>query len=182
MPVTPSGALSVPQAALRLMLADCAAARTWLGAADQAAALARIHYDGLPAPANGAEYTLEELTTYRPYAVIYTPDRRGLVYHLDAISTHSEFRRNGAVCLRLYNSPDETDNDEPTSEANLKWKNTLGAILDGLADLAGTVGASGSYLAFDVMKLEEGPSWGHPKRAKTDGVYQWAEISFDWHD
>ena len=73
MPTAPDGSLGLAMSKLRLALADSAAFKTWSGAADQAAALLKIHLHTLPLPAAGGEHTTSELGGFRNYAHIHAP-------------------------------------------------------------------------------------------------------------
>jgi|GEM_PF-1789324 len=173
----PAGCISLAQHYLRQMLANCAAVRTWLGVDDEEGALARIHHEGLPKPAdNAVEHTRAELIAYRPYAVVFTAESGGLTLNHDAGGAAFEFAESGRLTVRLYqNCPDEYG-DEPSSDANLQFKNSVGLIMDGLAALSGTAG----YLAFDRLGLADGPYWGHPDLVPGQGVWQGAELSIEW--
>jgi hypothetical protein len=170
---TPAGSLSLAQDHLRTMLADAAAFRTWCSAADQAAALAKIFHEGLPKPANGETHTRAELENYRPYAVIFTDDQNGFSRNLDA---EGSFEASGRLKLRLYQTADDDAGDEPTSDANLRFKNAVGAILDDLCAAVATAG----YLAFERIRVDAGPYWAHPKLVPDQGVWQGVEIGIDW--
>ncbi len=173
----PAGSISLAQEHLRTMLADCDAFRTWAGAADQAEALERIHHEGLPAPANHADvFTLAELQAYRPYAVVYTGEENGFSRTLDAAGGDFSFASSGQLKLRLYQDAPESCGDEPSSDANLQFKNAIGQILDDLCELAGQPG----YLAFNQITLDNGPYWAHPNSAPTEGVWQGVEIGIQW--
>jgi len=173
---TPAGCLSLAEENLRLTLADATAFRTWCGAADQAAALARIYREGLPAPQHGDNYTAEELSLYRPYAVVFTLEQAGLTKTLDSISAHYEFAAQGRLKLRLYQNCPGGFNDQPTSDANIQWKNSIGQIIDGLCDLAGQAG----YLACSEIRVDAGPYWAHPKKVPVEGLWQGVELGIAW--
>lgn len=65
-----NGPITCSQDAAKASLADCDAVRTLLGATDQAEALARIHVNYIPEPANSEHYTRAELDAIRPYVQV----------------------------------------------------------------------------------------------------------------
>ncbi len=181
MTATASGSLSLAQENLRQMLAAVPAVQTWLGATDPdtavATALLRIYHEGFPSPAAGQDaHTADDLKTIRPCAVVYTDEDRGFSQVMEAVGHTFEFQERGKLKLRLYQNCPDSLGDEPTSDANLLWKNTIGAIIDGLCALSGQPG----YLAFHALHVDAGPYWGHPKEVPTQGVWQGVEISLEW--
>jgi len=166
---TPSGIISLPMKVLRDSLGDSAAFRTFAGAADQAAALARIHYFELTPPANGEVYTKVEIAALRPYAIVATQDRNGFSAELDGVSDHFEFADAGRLWLYLARS---VAGDSP----DLDFCNHLGAIVEDLCELAGQAG----YLAFNEIALEAGPFRGHHDLDPTEGEEQIAVFSVEY--
>ena len=172
-----SGPISIAQEALRTTLAACSAFRTWVSADDATAALKRIHHFTLPTPAagEGGEYELLELKALRPYAVCFTAARQGFRYGLAAVGNGFEFRGSGRLELRLVqNAPHGIL--EPTAEADLLFRNTIGDILDDMCELAGT----GGYLAFNNIAIEDGPYWPGAAQRTAQGLWQAVELSLDW--
>jgi hypothetical protein len=169
---TPAGCISLTQDRLRHTLASCAKFRTFCGAADYAEALEHIHHDMLPAPANGEVYTLTEIGSYRPYAIVSTALRSAFGKTADAMSDHYEFAESGRLWLYLVREvPAEEDNPE------LDFKNHIGQIIDELCDYAGQAG----YLALERITLMHGPVRGHHDFNPTEGEEQMChlEIAFD---
>lgn len=171
----PAGTLSLAKSHLRAMLAACTAFQTWTGAADAAAALERIHYEGLPAP-SGEERTLDEWESLRPYAVIWMAEQGGFRRDLDSWSDTGEFNASGRLMLRFEQACPDGHNEEPSSDANLQFSNSVGQIIDGLCALVGGAG----YLAFTAIGVEFGPYWPHPNDVPTRGLYQSVECFVDW--
>jgi len=167
--------LSLAQEGLRVMLSDCATFRLLCEADNREEALARLHHEGLPAPAGGSEHTITELETYRPYGVIYTDERNG--FKRTRVSTGA-FASSGRLKLRLYRSCPDAYEDEPTSDANLDWKNIIGAIIAELCALA--IAGGPEHLAFDDIAVDFGPYWSGPELAPTQGVWQAVELGIGW--
>jgi len=170
----PADTISLAESFLKASLADCEAFRTWAGAADQAEALERIYYDGLPEPAHGAEeHSLAELQNYRPYAVIYTAEALGF----QKLRVGAEaWQASGRLILRLYQDAPAGADSQPSADANRVFKNCLGAIISGLCDLCGQAG----YLCFNAIRVDEGPYWGQPDDLPSHGVWLGAQLSIDW--
>jgi len=171
----PVASLSLAQEGLRVMLGDCATFRGLCGADDREEALSHLHHEGLPAPAEGSEHSKQELEAYRPYGVIYTDERNG--FKRRRASTGS-FASSGRLKLRLYRSCPEAYEDEPTSDANLDWKNLIGQIVAELCALA--IAGGPEHLAFDDIAVDFGPYWSGPELAVTQGVWQAVELGIGW--
>ncbi len=172
MSVIPAGILSLTQENLRIALAACATFRTLCGAADQAEALAKIHHDGLPDPANGAaEHTISELEALRPYAIVYTAEEQGL--QTRALATGGSFNATTNLCLQLVRSVTAEVGDAPDSDANMQWLNTVGKIIDELWAL----NADAGYLQFADITLARGPTWASREEIPAKGLTQIAELT-----
>ena len=173
----PAGCLSLAESYLKTMLANVPAFQTWAGAADVAAALLKIHLEGLPKPADGADsHTRAELEAYRPYAVIWMAEDNGLTLEHDATGALFGFTDSGRLMLRLEQDCPDGVGDQPSSDANLQFKNSIGLIVDGLCALAGTAG----YLAFERISVFDGPYWAHPDAVPGHGIFQGVELLFEW--
>jgi len=173
--VTPAGMVSLRQETLRVSLADVQAFRDFCGVATQAAALARIHHEGLRPPADeDVGYTLTELQAYRPYAAIFTPDG-GFARVAVAMSDHYVFQTaSGQLRLLLVKDAFESSGGLPTPDAFLQFQNELGLIVEGLESLAG----SGGYLAYERAILLDGPFSSNQNDVPTEGVWLAAELQF----
>jgi hypothetical protein len=172
----PSGSISLAQRNIELSLADSAAFRTWCGAADQAAALTHIHLEGLPQPADGKKtYALSELRAYRPYAIVTTETKQGYRIERDSFGDHADYKASGRLNVELRQDCPEPLGDEPSSEANLIFRNFCGALIEDLAALSGKAG----YLCFDRLTAE-GPYWPHKQLIPTEGLWQVYLLAIDW--
>lgn len=168
-----AGSLSLAQENLRVTLAACAKFQTWVGAASAAAALASIHHDGLPAPADAKKgYTLAELQGYRPFAIVYTQEQGGYSRQIAAVRT---YRDGGRLKLRL-------EQDVPAllagdiASADVAWKDTIGQIIDQMAALAGVA----PYLDIRQITVDDGPYRNHPDTAADQGDAQGIELGITW--
>ncbi len=170
MTVTPAGRLALSMSYLRTTLAACAAFREWVGAETAAAALRRIHYEGLPAP-KGDQFTPAELSRYRPYAFIYPVNFR--VSRLEGPSNIS-----GVLDVVLEQDAPEDFNSAPTSPANMLWFNTVGRIMDDMAEASDPNGTNwnSGQLAFHTVDMYD---WqcSQPDEATTQGIWQRAMLA-----
>ena len=139
----------------RMLLADVPAFRTWVGAADQAAALARIYDSG----ADEGSYS-------RPFVLVGTAD--DVASHRVAGGAQDD---HGEIeTLFVLFEDDTTGGAEPALRAFL---NGVGGILSGIQTLAGKPG----YLAVRSIRLVEGP-----RRSDDDesGDYYQALFAVEW--
>lgn len=127
---------------MRLLLADCASFRSWVGAADQAAALAKIFVRG----------DIDVLS--RPFAVVGPNgvDERERV----AGGTRNVFMARGEVLVHFES--DVASGDAGSHEAAFyAFENVIGAIVDEIQLLSGSDG----YLNLEGFRQVE-----EPKRSK----------------
>ncbi len=176
MPLTAAaGSIALAESYLGVMLSRCAAFRTFCGVATEALALARIYHTSLP-QATGERYTAEELSGYRPFALIATAPTEGLRRTVD--STDS-FDSRGRITLRLERDVASADAANP-QEAERKFLNEVGGIIDELCGRAAP-GAAGE-LAFDAITLASGP-WRPPVEAyEEQGDYIACELAVEWEE
>ena len=175
MATTPAGEISLAQEALRDTLAAVTAFRTWTATARAATAKARIYNDGLPLPANNrATLSQDEWIGYRPCALVYTPETNGIRYRRDSRGTANEFITSGRLILELSQTVADADADD-IAEAEVKWRNVVGQILDGLAAIAG----SDEYLDISEMALVRTARASDEDIAEF-GDYQLAVVEILW--
>lgn len=144
-----------PQQLLALTLADCTEFRNLVGAADHAAAFARIWHESLPPPGAGArKYTLAELEAYRPYALVFLRDPDGLSAARQA-SSPGAWADRGSLWIRLVMDVPDEFADAPVLLDQLV-KQLVGRLMlrppdetvgqfFGLLDLAHETNAVGGY-------------------------------------
>ena len=171
----PAGSLMLAQDNAKKTLADVTAFRTWAGAADQAEALDRIYHDGLPPPADREGYSKDELELYRPCALIWTEEDAG--FGAEAIATSGdafEWQGRGKIVITFeQNVPPEIAED--LAEVDLRFKNSIGQIIDGLTDLFGGAG----YLACLDLTMD-GPFRVRPDNEPDQGDWQIARLTLGW--
>jgi hypothetical protein len=178
MPTTPAGAISLPEKYLADSLAACATFQTLVGAADATEALTRIHFEGLPPPANGDTYTAAEFEEYFPYALIYTPPEGGFSKHADARGDDGalEFLGAGQIHIEIMRQIPAAIADD-RAEVDRTFKNIVGTIVDELCDL------SGQDTYFEFMHIAGvGPYRFHPDRAPTEGDGQGYELAVSYDE
>lgn len=152
MPVAPTGMISLPLDYLRLTLADATAFRTWVGAANQAAALAKIY------PIQKASYTSADL----PLAVVDWAENFRRVKNAGGSRNWFEQEGDLSVIFRGAVNPAHDDAD-----AAYTFLNSLGAILSEVETLAGKPG----YLNITAISLQDGPSRPNEDEAKELGDF-----------
>jgi len=167
------GSLMKAQDHLRTMLANCSAFQTWLGVANATAALAKIHHEALPPPASSAEqYTPAALATHRPFAIVWTDEENG--YTRSSLAAGA-FDASGRLAVKLEQAVPSAVAGDP-GEADLRFKNSIGQIIDGLCGMVDTAG----YLSFKRLTVDVGPYRSHPDEVPTQGDWQAVELGIDW--
>jgi hypothetical protein len=175
-----AGTISLAEEALRVALADCAAFRTWVGAADRAEALESIYVDGLPAPAGDADvHTRAELEALRPYAILFTAEGDGVRRRLEAGGGTFCFDAGGRLIVRLVQDCPQSLDDQPTSWANQQWRQTVGLIRADLRQTAAQPNQA-EYLAITRLAVASGPYWSPREVAVLEGVWQGVELEAVW--
>ncbi len=168
---TPAGSLALSKAALARTLADCPTFRTWTSTLTHAQAQAKIYPEGLPEPANKNEYTLAEITGYRPYAMLFMADAMGFSIDVGPVPTAS-----GVLKIALEENVDSAVGSDPSSAANASFENTLSQIIDELADRSG-LGELNQYLDIHRITVESGPYWSRGEDRDASGFYIGATLS-----
>jgi len=173
----PAGCISLAQEALRKTLGDSDTLRSWVGAADRAAAMEHIFHEGLPEPDGKADaYEQQELVALRPFVIVWTAETEGLVKDLEAGGDKFYFGDGGQLLLRFEQN---ASGNQPASVANLTFKNSLGRIMDELGALAG-LSNNGDYLACKRIVLAEGPFWTPAGEVEAQGIWQAAILRVSW--
>jgi hypothetical protein len=170
----PAGSLNLTVKYFRDMLAACTAFRAWTGDPDADSALERIHYEGLPAPADMVRHTKRELENHRPFALVYIADSAG--FARSVISTDG-FDEQGTIILHLEQTAPENLGDDPSSDANVQWANTIGQIIDGLCDLRVDM-AAGHVFLNRIRLMSRG--WASKDQAIAQGLFQRAILAIDF--
>lgn len=181
MPVTPTGPISLPLENLKALLANCAAFRSWVGAADVAAARERIHLCGLPAPAAvGGAYGLDELESLRPFAVIdefaFEDNRPGGDAWVSQRVALGAFVESGRLLVRFEDDvPAEDARD--IAAAKLALMNRIGALVTEMRDLGG---GDSEYLSIHRITRHHPFERADESQAGTQGDYWQVSYRVDW--
>jgi hypothetical protein len=130
---TREGPTSIAQANLEASLADSTNFRTWAGAADQAAALARIYHDGIPRSIAADSHTLAQVQSLRPYVIVWTENDES---ERDAVSNGPDRSDSGELGMMFVQDIDPGDVND-IQEAGRKLMNAMGTIRVDLFNLAG---------------------------------------------
>lgn len=170
MSTTPTGSLALAQGYLRASLAASATFRTWVGASGasvNAQALARVHYDRFPEPADGGTYTVDELEKFRPCAIIWSAPF--------AVFTDNEQLSDGTLGIKLMQDVERDTEDNP-HELSVRLQNVIGGILTDMRALSGSAG----YLGFSKALLVEPWSRSDPDDVVGGGDVLTCELSVEW--
>ena len=144
MSVTPSGSISLPLENLAVLLAACPAFQAWVNAPNAQRARNSIYLVARPAG-----------SAVRPFALIHqTGAARSWAATRIADGAAGMYTKAGAlgIFFEAGVSP-EYQPDEREADAELEFTNAVGAIIDGLLDLAGTAG----YIAIRDVRKAVGP-------------------------
>ena len=159
MAVVASGWLSLALENLRTLLAACPSFQTWVGAADAAAAKARIHRVSKAGPT-------------RPFALVdQWTDASATAF---AGGAGESFTHSGSQILRFEGEVSEQDSDEPADAFYTFW-NAVGAIILEMEQLSGTDG----YLVVRSIMLEDGPFRSKDFEGEADDYY-YADFVVEW--
>lgn len=163
--------LTKAEDAIRTMLANSTAFRAFVGAADEAEALTKIHIDDFPRPAEDDEdtYTAAEWAAFFPCVLIEPPDSgEAVAFTLLANSgLQWDYSIDSAFQLR-FEKYQETDDDDDVESR--KFKNAVGDILDELTTMSGTSG----YYGFTRLAPLAKPYRGNYSHAQALGeVHGW---------
>lgn len=181
---TAVGVIAIAKDLLRTTLATCTAFRTWDGAAYSVAqAKERIYFDALPPPENdGQEYTPDELSTLRPFALIFKPNSDGVRMRYAAVGGGGRrYHSSGTLMVLLQRDVPVADRDDP-GQVDRDMENMVGLLLQsgdsgapGIAELAGNA----DYLA--VTDIREVVTYrGDPDDEPGRGDYQTCILQVDW--
>lgn len=166
----PAGTANLAVKHFRDMLGACPECRDWMGEPDAANALERIYYDGLPLPVDRRHYARGELETYRPFVIANIAPSQGFSRTKTSMDAFSE---TGILEVKLQQTAPESLENDPSSDANVQWLNSIGQIIDGLCDLE--VDAAAGHLIFNRIELVEW-WWSNPKDAIKYGMFQGAKL------
>lgn len=170
----PAGSMNLCVKHFRDMLASTSEFQAWTGDTDADEALERIHYEGLPMPRDRKRHSRRELEFYRPFAFVYIADQAGFTR---AVTSTDTFDEAGSIILHLEQTAPESLGDDPSSDANVQWANTIGAIVDGLCDAR--VDMAAGHLFFNRIRLMS-RGWASKEQAIAQGLFQRAILSVDF--
>lgn len=190
MPVVGTGELSIPLENLRALLAHSAAFRTWVGAADAAAAKDRIHLVDLPPPEDGREFTLEELRGLRPLAQIdlWTPERGwGEQPWMTQRVADCTYADGGKLTLDLVQDILEEDAAN-FADCKLRFMNEVGAVLRDIKQMAnqtdhldaGEIAAGIGGIGIHRIEVFQGPARADEAQVQTQGDHWRVQLLVHW--
>jgi hypothetical protein len=170
----PLGPIAGAQDALRLTLAACPTWQALCDASDATEALRRVHTVGLPPPIDGSEYSLDELTALRPFAIVATSKQRGFLARADAAYG---FNHSGRLDVQIEMGIRDELLADP-DEAEREFLNTLGQIVTELCEQCS--GLDTHLSALQSIELASGPFREHPTEKPAKGESYWAILEIAW--
>lgn len=175
---TPTGPISLAQQRARIMLADCATFRSWVGAANQTEALASIHLKSMATvPATAAAWIAA-----RPLCVVDMPADNGYSTERVAGGLGACYVESGQIMLSFEAELADADDE---SDSRVVFENKLGAIFSEMWALSGTdgtttVGETTAYLTIDQLELVLGPEGAADDEQATQSNYLLAIAILHW--
>jgi hypothetical protein len=183
----PIGTPAIVKNAVREMLANTTAFRTWDGAnLTVSQARDRIYFDDLPVPPNGQDaFSAEQMAAMRPFAVVFFPVVGGVRWSCDASPRH--LRPHGKVLIYLEAGiPDDLvpdgDDVEDSGEIIRRFDNWIGRMVSSTDSGDVTLKSlRGTAEMLDFTDLEYvGPFRAHPNDVPTQGDHQFATLELTW--
>lgn len=179
-----SGPLMLPLEYLRNALADSAAFRTWVGTAGaniQEQARNRIHYESLsPPPASGDVYTLVELQSLRPFAMLWMNQEDGFQSVRDAAAGGDEWAHSGRLFMWFEQDILEAIQGD-AAEIYVRFMNQIGSFITEMQDAAAAAGSGATrYLVWNTLNIVMGPIRSELDELVLQGDYMRMIMSVDW--
>ena len=168
---TPTKSMGLAQHYLANMIADSPSFRTWVGAADQAEALARIYHDALPPVLTD----LASLQALRPFALVWTDPQKGFNRSTVGEGATRSYNSDGVIAVYFEDNVDTLIQDDPT-EIGVRLKNNVESVQ---SDLDGFNGVAG-YLAYNEIRKIEGPSRAEEDERPTQGDFMFLVWQVIW--
>lgn len=132
--ITPTNCVSKPIVALLNTLAASTACQTFLGAGNEAAALAKIHLHELPQPTNKEDYSDAEWASLHPLVLITAPEGEDW-FSLDAIATGQTYTEQFRAMLEFQRIV--TPGALTEGDIALDMIEKVGSVIKDMADVAG---------------------------------------------
>jgi len=158
MAVEPRGLLSEPLAHLRRIVAASSTFQQWVGAADAAAALERVHY-----------IDVDDDEAIRPHAMVATPPDW---WCIRLSGGRGNGYRDGGEVLLCLESDISTEYIATHGDAHFEHVNVVSGVIEDLLTLSGTADTDGAPL-MDIAYIEgeDGPWRSDPVESQSDANY-----------
>lgn len=166
--------IQTAQDLLRTTLSHSAAMQSFLGAGNQAAALARIYNDALP-PGAGDKYTVAELEALRPCVIVSTERWRSLRQAAgDSVGDVDCWSAEGQLRVGVYRTvPSNIATDLSQVDTTMRTlAATIAVDLINMSEQAGRLACTGIHF--------DGPFRVAPNELKNHGDEQSFILSVDW--
>lgn len=179
---TAVGPVSLAEDLLATTLADCTTVRTFLGAANAAAALARIYFGALDPPGSGADsLTPAELAALRPFILLWTDETAGVQLDFSTLGGTDGWHLRPSRGLIVVRFEATAGSGTPQEEERV-MKNAVGTMaMSGDNDNPGLVELSGrpGYMAVRRV-LVRGPWRADEDEAQHFGDHFAARFDVEW--
>lgn len=159
------------------MLADSVGFQEFVSeAGNPEAALDHVYIDAVTPRPDGDVYTDAEWATIGNHAIVATGGNNGYTLTMDSVSDAYEFTPGGTIEVEIWEQPISEDDVDDLDSVPRRFKNSIGAILRGLTQLAGT----GGYV--DVVRMNvDWISRTDENRRVAVGDQMAAHLTIDWH-
>ena len=168
--MTAVGPISLAKQYLRNTIAGTATFQTATGTASEAAALAHVYDEEIPA--KDGDYSAAELINLRPFAIVESLNENSFKMVRTSRGVGSNFRDSGSLAI-YYEA--NVDDELSFNENKLAFINTIGALILDISDLAGQSG----YLDINNLELKQF-GFCHEDDIPKQGDHMMAMMMIDW--
>jgi len=169
---SPAGGLSLSVHYASKVIAASATFQTLVGEPTEDGALAHVYRWRLPDPASGGAYTLAELQSYRPYALV-APSPEGA--YRRSRDAEASFDSGGAIAVRIIRDLPSSGTD---AEKDVAWDDIVSKIIDEIVSPS-IVNAAG-YLAVETVSIDYGPYRNDEDDIADEGIIQGVDLTLTW--
>lgn len=173
MPVTPDGPISLSIAALRSMVSKSATFQTWVGAANETLALARVFTVAALPYDDAGEYDIATIVALRPYVLINLHSRQGFRYSRDS---NDSFIDHGQLTIHFEANISAGTNASNYQDVITTFTNNVGKTL---SEIVAQANAGGSLLIQEIQSITPFAR-ADPKLIKSMGDFHFAAFSANY--
>ena len=180
MSVAATSILSLPLDHARTLLSHSSTWQSWVRASDATEAEASIHLGATPPPADGSQYSNEELRSLWPLAVIsLPPDGGGFQAARDGDGTELVWPERGRIVMGIEDAIASHRLRAP-GDALVEYLNELGGIMRDMLDLSGTDDGTNQFLWLRQINILDGPTREDLDAGGAVPGYHWTVLDLSW--